>query len=148
MRKGFHIVYEKGVSPNVVDFAKNVCARIEDVTKINHVIGVRLVNNLSKDHEEVWERGKLRILGVFGAPCKRKEGLELGLWQKGWECCIICPARIYKRGISRSCSLVEFYGTLIHEAAHYIQFRDKKKVQEKGMRKATRKLSKRFLCIS
>jgi hypothetical protein len=144
---GFKFVMEEGIDPRILKATKYFCKGIRKLTPIRHVIGVRLVNQV-KSPKGVWTRKKKgenqQIWGGFASPQVRKHATKIGWWKPDYDCMILIPARIYRRGLSKKYAQCFFYYTIMHEIVHYIQFRDKKKLTERKMDKLTFRMFDRW----
>lgn len=133
---GFKFIMEDGVDPKVLKAAKLFCKGIWKLTPIRHTIGVRLINQ-AKGPKGVWMRKNRQIWGGFASPKTRKFATTVGWWKPSYDCMILIPARIYRRGTSKKAAQLLFFFIFMHEIVHYMQFRDKKKMTERKMDKLT-----------
>jgi hypothetical protein len=145
-KNGFVVVAEKGISRRIVALSKRLFATIEEVTPIRHLVGVRLVNQLSEFHRGVWEKKDRNILGTFAGPQHKERFCRRfpSFWAHNCDCMIYLPARIFKKRLPRQVSVFEFLHTAAHEVIHYLQVRDRKKISERGVDKQAWQLLNRL----
>jgi len=124
---GFLIRVSKGVPANVEKIVREVFRRLND--EAVQTIPVFIVNKSRIDKT---------ALGIFGYKIYPKSLVRKYpfLQDMRYPYISIAGIRINERSVIKTC---------FHEFAHYEQFRDGKKIQERGVKVRTRSLIKKYI---
>ena len=142
MKPGFKFDVSKNANLKSVCAVKKLLKIVQGRTPIRHRIGVLILDTYVLDHSnkeaKALKAGKHAVFGLF-VPKKSKKRFAQ-FWIPGCDCMIILPARLPFFDNPKKPAPIMLYWTLIHEMVHYMQFRDRKKLQEPGVEERTEKI--------